>query len=108
MGIVGYSCNIGCPFSYYHKPKQSVVRKLFWLWLLISWAFPEQAPSLHRWSLWRWSLPGFVQEVEGKPYFFHHVKQGQTLYSIARAYAVSQEVIVAENPDVAFGLRLTR
>lgn len=48
---------------------------------------------------------GTIQEVEGRSYFFHHVKQGQTLYSISRAYAVSQEVIVAENPDVAFGLR---
>lgn len=48
---------------------------------------------------------GTIQEVEGRPYFFHHVKQGQTLYSISRAYGVSQEVIVAENPDVAFGLR---
>ncbi len=48
---------------------------------------------------------GTIQEVEGRPYFFHHVKQGQTLYSISRAYTVSQEVIVAENPDVAFGLR---
>ena len=48
---------------------------------------------------------GMVQEVDGRPYFFHYVKQGQTLYSIARAYAVSQDVIVAENPDIAFGLR---
>ncbi len=45
-----------------------------------------------------------IQMVNGKPYYFHAVLQGQTLYSIARAYGVSIDEIVAENPDLESGL----
>lgn len=45
------------------------------------------------------------QFIEGKPYYFHAVLQGQTLYSIARAYGVSEVSIIQENPDLADGLR---
>lgn len=43
--------------------------------------------------------------VEGKVYFIHIVEPGQTLYSIAKAYAVSQSDIVRENPGAEAGLR---
>lgn len=43
--------------------------------------------------------------LEGKPYYIHIVKKGQTLYSISKVYKVSQKEISKENPTVAFGLR---
>ena len=43
--------------------------------------------------------------LEGKPYYIHIVKKGQTLFSISKVYKVSQKVISKENPTVAFGLR---
>lgn len=46
-----------------------------------------------------------VRFVDEAPYFIHPVAPGQTLYSIARAYAVRQELILTENPDLANGLR---
>jgi LysM repeat protein len=47
-----------------------------------------------------------VQMVDGKEYFFHSVLQGQTLFSIARAYALTVAEIEAANPDVRdHGLR---
>ncbi len=46
-----------------------------------------------------------VHEIHGKKYYFHAVLQGQTLYSIARAYGVSVEDIKAENPELEYGLR---
>lgn len=47
-----------------------------------------------------------VQTVNGKKFYFHAVLKGQTLYSIARAYNVSQEVIIRENPEIEeHGLR---
>jgi LysM repeat protein len=46
-----------------------------------------------------------VQVVDGKPYYFHAVLQGQTLYSIARAYGVTVGEIIRENPDLEHGLR---
>ncbi|NQU80994.1 MAG: LysM peptidoglycan-binding domain-containing protein, partial [Bacteroidetes bacterium] len=40
--------------------------------------------------------------LEGKPYYIHVVKKGQTLYSISKVYNVSQKEISRENPTVAF------
>lgn len=66
--------------------------------LLLSRAFPQQVAV-------EVNPSGTIQEVEGKAYFFHHVKAGQTLYSIARAYTVMQDVILAENADLVYGLK---
>lgn len=41
-----------------------------------------------------------IQKVDGKEYFFHAVLQGQTLFSIARAYGVTEEDIRRENPEL--------
>lgn len=46
-----------------------------------------------------------VQYIDGRPYYMHAVLQGQTLYSIARAYGVTQQDIIRENPDLEDGLR---
>ncbi len=46
-----------------------------------------------------------IQYIDGEQFYFHAVLQGQTLYSIARAYEVSQEDILLENPDIRDGLR---
>ena len=43
--------------------------------------------------------------LEGKPYYIHVVKKGQTLYSISKVYNVSQKEISRENPTIAFDLR---
>ena len=44
--------------------------------------------------------------LEGKIYYIHMVKPGQTLYSIAKAYHVSQKQIAIENPGVMSGLQI--
>ncbi|HKK61878.1 MAG TPA: LysM peptidoglycan-binding domain-containing protein [Bacteroidales bacterium] len=44
--------------------------------------------------------------LEGKVYYVHVVKAGQTLYSIARAYNLSQKEIVIENPGLTNELRI--
>jgi len=44
--------------------------------------------------------------LEGKIYYIHVVKPGQTLYSIAKAYHVSQKEIAIENPGVMSGLQI--
>jgi LysM repeat protein/ABC-type branched-subunit amino acid transport system substrate-binding protein len=38
--------------------------------------------------------------VNGKVYYIHTIQKGQTLYSISKAYEVSQEDIIRENPGV--------
>jgi LysM repeat protein/ABC-type branched-subunit amino acid transport system substrate-binding protein len=37
---------------------------------------------------------------QGKYYYIHTVKKGQTLFSICRVYGVSQEVVLNENPGL--------
>ncbi len=44
--------------------------------------------------------------LEGKVYYIHVVKPGQTLYSIARAYNISQKEIAIENPGAMSGLQI--
>ncbi len=44
--------------------------------------------------------------LEGKVYYIHVVKPGQTLFAIARAYNISQKEIAIENPGVMSGLQL--
>jgi LysM repeat protein len=47
-----------------------------------------------------------IQEINGKEYFIHAVLQGQTLFSIARAYGVTVEDIEKENQELKdHGLR---
>jgi len=44
--------------------------------------------------------------VDGKTYFVHIVQQGETLYSISKAYGVSQSDIAINNPDIYAGLKV--
>ncbi|MFO7978875.1 MAG: LysM peptidoglycan-binding domain-containing protein [Bacteroidales bacterium] len=46
-----------------------------------------------------------LQVIDGKSFYFHPVKKGQTLFSISQAYGVSQEAIVEQNPDIQNSLR---
>ena len=44
--------------------------------------------------------------INGKKYYVHTVKSGDTLYSIAKAYEVGEDAIRDSNPGVADGLRI--
>lgn len=44
--------------------------------------------------------------LEGKVYYIHTVKPGQTLYGISKAYNVSQKEIAVENPGVISGINI--
>ncbi|MFP4447158.1 MAG: LysM peptidoglycan-binding domain-containing protein [Bacteroidales bacterium] len=44
-------------------------------------------------------------KIGGELYYIHIVEKGQTLFSISRAYDVSQKAIAKENPDILIGLR---
>ena len=46
-----------------------------------------------------------IETYQGKKYYIHTVKKGETLYSIAKAYNVSIDAIAYENPDVFNGLK---
>jgi LysM repeat protein len=42
--------------------------------------------------------------ISGIPYYIHHVKKGETAYSISRAYGISGEVLFRENPPAVYGV----
>lgn len=42
--------------------------------------------------------------IGGQVYYVHIVKQGETLYSLSKAYGVSQKEIAKENPEIFLGL----
>lgn len=47
-----------------------------------------------------------INQRDGKKYYIHFVKQGQTVYSIAKAYNVSVEEIYYENPEAKAGVNV--
>ena len=47
-----------------------------------------------------------VKTINGKVYYIHTVKKGETIYSICKAYNISEKELAVENPDVFNGLKL--
>jgi LysM repeat protein/ABC-type branched-subunit amino acid transport system substrate-binding protein len=45
-------------------------------------------------------------KIDGKYYYIHIVRKGETLYSISKAYNLSQIEIAMENPDIYLGLQV--
>lgn len=48
---------------------------------------------------------GVLEMIDGKEFYVHPVKKGQTLYMISKAYGVDVNDIIAENPEVKNGLK---
>lgn len=45
-------------------------------------------------------------KIDGKYFYIHIVRKGETLYSISKAYNVSQIEIAVENPDIYLGIQI--
>ena len=46
-----------------------------------------------------------IKTIGNKEYYMHHVKQGETLWGLSKAYNVTVEEIEELNPDVKKGLK---
>jgi ABC-type branched-subunit amino acid transport system substrate-binding protein/LysM repeat protein len=46
-----------------------------------------------------------VDTIEGRPFYIHTIRRGQTLYMISKAYGVEVKDIINENPGVKEGIR---
>lgn len=46
-----------------------------------------------------------TETIEGKKYYIHTVEKGQTLYAIAKAYDLTVNDILLENPDAMNGIK---
>ena len=63
---------------------------------LYAQSYQEQLKAIHS---------SVVEEKDGKSYYIHTVKKGQTLYMISKSYGVEVNDIIAENPVVKEGLK---
>lgn len=43
--------------------------------------------------------------INGKLFYVHKILKGQTLYSISKKYNVPQDIIIAQNPNIKYGLK---
>lgn len=48
---------------------------------------------------------GIIVSINGAKYYIHTVQPGETLYGLAKTYAVGEQVIVENNPETAAGLK---
>lgn len=46
-----------------------------------------------------------IVRIEGKDYYLHLVEKGQTIYSIAKAYSITTEELIATNPQLIEGIQ---
>ncbi len=46
-----------------------------------------------------------VETLQGKQYYIHFVKDGQTLFGIAKAYGITSDDLIANNPELKAGLK---
>jgi LysM repeat protein len=63
---------------------------------IVAQTYQEQLKAIHS---------TVVEKKEGKSYYIHTVKKGQTLYMISKAYGVEVNDIISENPIVKEGLK---
>jgi LysM repeat protein/ABC-type branched-subunit amino acid transport system substrate-binding protein len=63
---------------------------------VVSQTYQEQLKAIHS---------GVVEQKDGKSYYIHTVKKGQTLYMISKAYGVEVNDIINENPEVRNGIK---
>jgi len=49
-----------------------------------------------------------IHKLDGKKYYLHTVKKGNTLYSISKVYAIEIDEIVVENPGIENGLTINQ
>lgn len=46
-----------------------------------------------------------IETIDGKKFYIHPVEKGQTLYSIAKTYGTTVDIVLVSNPDAVDGLR---
>lgn len=83
--------------------KSIVIQILLFLTVLLSapasFIYSQQpAPSIKKSEL--------TEMFEGKKYHVHIVEKGQTLYSIAKTYGSTVDIVLANNPDAKEGLKV--
>jgi LysM repeat protein len=75
---------------------------VFFLFCLIPFGLKSQTPQEQLKQI----RSSVVEKFEGKEYYVHIIKRGQTLYMISKAYGVDVNDLIRENPQVKEGIRV--
>lgn len=77
-----------------------LIRVHFLLLLLLAglWASGQEKYSVEKSTL--------VKSIDGREYYIHEVREGNTLYSISKVYDLPVEEIYFENPETREGLKV--
>ncbi len=46
-----------------------------------------------------------IETLQGKQYYIHFVKEGQTLYGLAKTYGITSDELITNNPDLKAGIK---
>ena len=79
----------------------AIVKKLFVLSILTAW-FPVIVMAQQEIVVKKSEI---IENIDGKQFYMHFVKQGETLFEIAKTYDVSVEVIYSNNPAAKSGIK---
>jgi LysM repeat protein/ABC-type branched-subunit amino acid transport system substrate-binding protein len=77
--------------------KKSVALSFIWFFLMTG-LLPAQ-------DMLKQMHSNVTEKINGKEYYIHTIKKGQTLYMISKAYGVDVNDIIRENPEVKEGIR---
>lgn len=71
---------------------------VFFLFVVASAGFAQEQVSVRKSET--------IRQINGIEYYIHVVEKGQTLYSISKAYLVTQDELQVLNPQISNGLQL--
>lgn len=76
--------------------KMPVITGILFLLLFTTVAFAQEALKQMRSNV--------IEKIDGKDYYIHTIKKGQTLYMISKAYGADVNDVIRENPEVKEGI----
>ena len=73
--------------------------------LAISLCRPEGSAAQSTQDMLKQMRSTVTEKIDGREYYIHTVKRGQTLYMISKAYGVDVNEVIRENPQVREGIK---
>lgn len=77
----------------------------FWVGLVLCWVLGFQVVGQGVPDQLKKIRSSVVETIDGRDFYIHTIKRGQTLYMISKAYSVDINDIIRENPGVKEGIR---
>ncbi len=77
----------------------------FWVGLVLCWVLGLQGVGQGVQEQLKKIRSSVIETIDGRDFYIHSIKRGQTLYMISKAYGVDINDIIRENPGVKEGIR---